>query len=101
MFRNLIIVSMLFLGTHAAHADDGPFVEVGVGYAFDTPWTNVMSDTPAAWKGSNPIALLAVGYQHKDWEFSYQHISNWLSGFPLNNDEETGLDMVTITYRFQ
>ena len=85
-----------------------PYLEVGVAYAFDTPYGQSMDDEYYSWKGSNPVFIGAAGIEVR-WkqnqkghlDLGFTHISNWFTGFPFNNDGETGLDMVHIKYRWR
>lgn len=108
--------AMVLVGTMVScDADAGgglvhitPYLEVGAGYAFDTPYGQSMDDEYYSWKGSNPVFMGAAGIEAR-WkrnqngylDIGYTHISNWFTGFPFNNDGETGLDMVHIKYRWR
>jgi len=80
---------------------DNWYAEVGAGYAFDTPWGTVMNERQLYdWKGSNPTAVLEIGREFDSGlVVKYQHVSNWLTGFPFNEKHETALDHVVISYK--
>lgn len=102
-----VIALLTFFMWCLFHSDDANadnwYAEVGAGYAFDTPWGTSMNDKlHYDWKGSNPVARLAVGREFDNgWTVAYEHTSNWLSGFPINDDHETGLDQVIVTYKWR
>jgi hypothetical protein len=77
------------------------YLEAGAAYAFNTPWGESMNDKHYSWKGSNPIAILGAGYEHKGFTVGYEHLSNYRTGFPFNKKGETGLDTVKATYKWR
>lgn len=79
------------------------YAEAGLGYILPiTPWGTALNDDyKYDWKGSNPAATFSVGRQFGDnLSVEWLHVSNLLSGFPFNNDRETGIDMIRVKYRF-
>lgn len=83
---------------------DNWYAEVGVGYIFPkTPWGTAMNDNlKYDWKGSNPAAVFEVGRRFDNGiNVYYQHVSNWRTGFPVNDKSETGIDMAVVSYRFK
>lgn len=98
----VVVVAVCVMLLFACDSEAGNFyAEIGAAYAFDTPWGESMNDKHYSWKGSNPIAIMGVGYEHKGWTVGYEHISNWRTGFPLNKDGETGLDTIKATYKWR
>ena len=100
----LLVLVVAFCGLLLLSCDSEAgnfYAEIGAAYAFNTPWGESMNDEHYSWKGSNPIAILGAGYEHKGWTVGYEHISNWRTGFPMNKDKETGLDTIKATYKWR
>ena len=82
---------------------DNWFASVAAGYAPQrTPWSEQMDGQLYSWKGSNPVAQFEIGREFDNGAaISWQHTSNWLRGFPFNDQHETALDMVVIRYTWR
>ena len=104
---------LLLLGTKEVLAGGmvhvTPYFEVGAGYApSSTPWSQQMDDQYYSWKGSNPVAIFAGGIEVR-WDkrqtgyldIGGTHISNWTTGWPVNREPETSLDMIHVKYRWR
>lgn len=99
----LVLVSLLFWAMFQTAEADEWYAEAGLGYIFPiTPWGTALNDDyKYDWKGSNPAATISVGRQFGDHlSVEWMHVSNLLSGFPFNDDKETGIDMIRVKYRF-
>ena len=86
-----------------------PYFELGAGYApSSTPWSQQMDDGYYSWKGSNPVAIISGGVEVR-WsdkqtghlDIGGTHISNWRTGWPVNGEHETGLDIIHVKYRWR
>lgn len=102
-FTTGVVIGLLFVSCVPKVYGDNWFVEVGAGYAPKaTPWSEQMDDQRYSWKGSNPTAIIGVGREYDNGvTVQYQHISNWLTGWPVNGDKETSLDHISVSYKFR
>jgi hypothetical protein len=102
--RAIGVAVIVALGVMAGRSEAADFyAQIGVGYApAKTPWSTQMGDREYDWKGSNPIAYLEAGIAFDNGvSLSWSHTSNWLTGWPLNKDHETGLDAVKLAYTWR
>lgn len=83
-----------------------PYLEIGAGYSPTSLNGHEKLDQYYEWKGSNPVFLGSAGVEihgrGKSYvDVGYTHVSNWLTGWPVNHDRESRLDLIHIKYRWR
>ena len=65
------------------------YITLGAGYKFQESQLYYHDDDGVSYKGYDPIsARIEVGYHYsKSIKFGISHHSQWLTGFPFNNDK--------------
>ena len=51
--------------------------------------------------GGSPIAVFKVRHEMERGACEYMHVSNWMTGFPFNDEHESTVDMVGCAYRWR
>jgi len=108
--KKIIIVTMLFLIACAlldcASANASgymPYVEVGVGYKFsETRYFDDRRDGSKFYIDfDDPLAArIEIYWEHDKWRFGIGHYSNWLTGWPFNDEGELQNTQLFIGYRW-
>ncbi len=80
-----------------------PYVEVGVGYKFsETRYFDDYRDGSKFYiEFDDPLAArIEIYWEHGNWRFGAGHYSNWLTGWPFNNEGEIQNTQLFVGYRW-
>lgn len=108
--KKILVVTILFLIACAlldcatAHASGYmPYVEVGVGYKFsETRYFDDRRDGSKFYiEFDDPLAArIEIYWEHSNLRFGVGHYSNWLTGWPFNDQGEIQNTQLFIGYRW-
>ena len=95
--KQFYLTMLLLFMCSACTMTDSPYAKVGVGYKFketDVRWDDKSVNHPIS-------ARLEVGFEYNNWTYGYSHHSQWLQGFPVDNDYEYSKHEVFVDYTWR
>lgn len=95
-FVLLIVAGFIYFMSPSEAKADTLYFKSGVGYKVDE-LTIYNVDTPINVKDT---ALFEIGVRDENLSYGFRHVSNWSTGWPLDNDSEYYKDEFFIEYEF-
>jgi len=98
-----ILAIILMLASSTAMADYDYYVKIGAGYKIDQTeyTTDIESGRKVYLHFNDPIsARIEVGIEHESISYGISHHSNWLTGYPFNNEGEFHKTEIFVDYKF-
>lgn len=98
----LIIAALIMLYSVSSKACDEVYLKIGAGYKFQqTEYLQTQDGARHTLDHTSPIsARIEIGVQKGKLSYGLSHHSNWLSGWPVNNDTEYTKTELYVDYRF-
>lgn len=97
---NLSLLALILLFSCTSKADI--YIKIGTGYKLietdhiiSRSGENIPIDT-----GGKLSARIEIGKEHGNWTYGISHHSQWLSGWPVNDDEEIEKTEIFIDYKW-
>lgn len=96
--KTLILISSIIMMTGCATI---PYVKVGAGLKFQEQ-INRYCNSKLQCNGSSPLtARIEAGIHQGSWSYGVSHHSQWLVGFPFNDDKEYSKTELFVDYEWQ
>jgi len=98
-----ILAIVLMLASSAAMADYEYYVKIGAGYKLhQTDWVlDNETGTRRNLDFKDPFsARIEIGIEHEHISYGISHHSNWLTGYPFNDEGEFQKTEVFIDYKW-
>lgn len=102
--KHLILICVL-ISSFANARDYNYYVKIGTGYKIEEPKYDIVVFDNVEYKvardyGSKATARFEIGVEKGNLTFGFSHHSQWLEGWPINNEPEYFKTELFVDYKF-